>query len=152
MLSRALIASLLVAWFLVASFLAGCSTARVVPPGVTPERFTQIREECEATAAQGASSDPVKTGLKWGALSSVYLAFAGAADGAWFGAVTGGSAGQAALIGAAAGVGLGAIVGLVAGIKQGVDARRDYNTRYEQCVSERAVPPPASSALPAEYD
>ena len=136
---RALVASLLVA-----SLLAGCATARGAPPGV--------RAECEATAAQGAPSEAVKTGLKWGAFSSVYLAFAGAADGAWFGAMTGGSAGQAALIGAVAGAGVGVIVGLVAGIKQGVDARRDYNTRYDQCVAERAARPTESASPPEDRD
>jgi hypothetical protein len=134
-----------IAWIVIASLLAGCATARLAPAGITPERLAEIQKECETTAAQGAESEAVKTGLKWGALSGLYLAFVGAAEGAWFGAVTGGSAGEAAWIGAAAGAGIGALIGLAAGIKTAVDARRGYSMRYEQCVSERTARPAAGA-------
>jgi hypothetical protein len=134
---------------LAAILIAGCATGQSVTEGSAPaERRAEITARCESAVASGDGGAAIRSAFEHAGLLGLYLALSGAAEGAWWGAVTGGSAGEGAWIGAAAGAGLGMIIGAGIGIKQGLEAHRSYRAAYESCLAtpltlEDVAPPGA---------
>ena len=122
-------------WLLLAVLLAGCATGHGGPPLLEP--LAQAEAECEASTARSDGRDALYAAVHHGGLSSLYLMLRGAADGAFWGAVTGGSAADGAWIGAAAGVGLGALVGVVVGVEKSLAEQRRYRAAFDWCVASR---------------
>jgi len=122
---------------LLAALLGGCATARPsTTPPVAELGTVEIEASCRQIAADAAGSPALASALKYGALASAYFVLRGAADGAWWGAVTGGDAAKGAWIGAAVGAGLGTMVGVVAGVKNGVERHGRYRAAYDRCVGD----------------
>jgi hypothetical protein len=129
--------------------IAGCATGRPAIEGSIPaERRAEVTAGCESAVASGDGGAAVRFAFEHAGLLGLYLALRGAAEGAWWGAVTGGSAGEGAWIGAVAGAGLGMIIGVGVGINRGLEAHRSYPFAYESCLAapltrEDVAPPGA---------
>jgi hypothetical protein len=134
---RALLATIL---------LTGCATGQPASERSVPaERLPGVTVGCESAVAGGDGWAVVRSAFEHAGLVGLYLALRGAAEGAWWGAVTGGSAGDGAWIGAAAGAGLGMIVGAGVGIHRGLEAHRSYRAAYMSCL---ATPLPREDVAP----
>jgi hypothetical protein len=113
--------------------IAGCATGQSASKGAAGA--VRLTAGCESAAASGEGWAAVRSAFEHAGLLGFSLAVRGAAEGAFWGAVTGGSAGDGAWIGAAAGAGLGIIIGAGAGISRGLDAHRAHRATYESCVT-----------------
>ena len=101
--------------------------------------LAEVTARCESVVASDDGGAAVRSAFEHAGLIGLYLALRGAAEGAWWGAVTGGSAGQGAWIGAAAGAGLGMIIGVGVGVHRGLEAHRTYRAAYESCLAARGT-------------
>lgn len=120
--------------FLATILIAGCATGQQVTEGsASAERLADVTAGCESAVASGDGGAAVRSAFEHAGLLGLYLALRGAAEGAWWGAVTGGSAGEGAWIGAAAGAGLGMIIGVGVGINRGLEVHRAYRPAHESC-------------------
>jgi hypothetical protein len=134
---RALLATILI---------VGCATGQPEIKGSVP--LAEVAAACESAVASGDGGAALRSAFEQAGLLGLYLALRGAAEGAWWGAVTGGSAADGAWIGAAAGAGLGMIIGVGVGVHRGLEAHRNHRAAYEGCLAapltrEDAAPPGA---------
>src|SRR5262245_12136767 len=115
---RALLATILI---------VGCATRPpAIESAVPAHRLVELSAFCEAAVGSGDGGAAIRSAFVQAGLLGLYLTLRGAADGAWWGAVSGGSAGDGAWIGAAAGAGLGIIIGVGVGIHKGLEAHRTH--------------------------
>jgi hypothetical protein len=121
-------------WYLAAILIAGCATGQPAGKGAAPaDRLVQGPAGCAYASAGADGSGAVVSTLQQAGLLGLYLALRGAAEGAWWGAVTGGSAADGAWIGSVAGAGVGTIIGVAVGVKNGLQAHRRHLAWSPSC-------------------
>jgi hypothetical protein len=130
--------------------IAGCATGQPQIKGSAP--LAQVAAACESAVASGDGGAALRSAFEHAGLLGLYLALRGAAEGAWWGAVTGGSAADGAWIGAAAGAGLGMIIGVGVGIHRGLEAHRSHRAAYESCLAAPLTREDAASPGAEEED